>query len=176
MIAVRTAQLPQDAAAILALDTGFTTSAIFDVAATPSGFELCERPLPEPIRKRFPLDDLGGPDRPWSHGFVADGGGEILGFAATGYEAWNRRLKLWHLYVAPAHRGRGVGRALADRVAQLGRELGAREIWLETSNLNVPGVAAYRALGFVLTGLDLTLYAGTPAEGEIALFFSQPLL
>jgi len=36
-------------------------------------------------------------------------------------------------------------------------------------------VTAYRALGFSLTGADLTLYDGTPAEGEAALFFSRPL-
>jgi len=175
MIVVRVARLPQDSAAILALDTGFTTSTVFDVAATPNGFELSERKLPTPIRKRFPIDDLEERDRPWSHGFVAEAAGEIVGFAASSYEAWNRRLTLWHLYVAPAHRGRGVARALTDRIAALGLEVGAREIWLETSNLNVAGVAAYRVLGFTFTGLDLTLYDGTPAEGEIALFFARPI-
>jgi len=53
--------------------------------------------------------------------------------------------------------------------------LAARHIWLETSSLNAPGVAAYRALGFSLSGVDLTLYDGTPAEGETALFFSRPV-
>ena len=37
------------------------------------------------------------------------------------------------------------------------------------------GIAAYRALGFSLTGADLTLYEGTPAQGETALFFSRRL-
>jgi hypothetical protein len=30
-------------------------------------------------------------------------------------------------------------------------------------------------LGFRLCGLDVTLYDGTPAEGEFALFFSRPV-
>jgi ribosomal protein S18 acetylase RimI-like enzyme len=176
MIAIRDARLPDDAAAIEAIDTSFATDVVFDVEADGDGFALRERRLSAPLAKRFPLDDVRSDERPWSHGFVAEDGGVCMGFAAAGFEAWNRRLVLWHLYVHPTGRGRGVGRRLVERVADLGRELGARHIWLETSNLNAPGVAAYRALGFSLTGIDATLYDGTPAEGEIALFFSRPTL
>jgi ribosomal protein S18 acetylase RimI-like enzyme len=63
-----------------------------------------------------------------------------------------------------------------ERVLSRGHDLGARNVWLETSNLNAPGVAIYEALGFRLSGIDLTLYDGTPAEGEIALFFSKPIV
>jgi ribosomal protein S18 acetylase RimI-like enzyme len=175
MIAVREARLPDDAAAIAAIDTSFTTDVIFDVETTAAGFALRERRLATPITKRFPLDDLRETDRPWSHAFVAEAEGACFGFAASGFEAWNRRLVLWHLYVQPALRGLGVGRRLVDRVSDLGRELGARSLWLETSNLNAPGVAAYRALGFTLTGIDTTLYDATPAQSEIALFFSRPV-
>jgi ribosomal protein S18 acetylase RimI-like enzyme len=176
MIAIRQARLPDDAAAIEAIDTSFATDVVFDVEASGDGFALRERRLAAPAIKRFPLDDLRSDERPWSHGFVAEEAGACLGFAAAGFEPWNRRLVLWHLYVQPSARGRGIGRQLAARVAALGRELGARHIWLETSNLNAPGVAAYRALGFCLTGIDTTLYDATPAEGEVALFFSKPTL
>jgi ribosomal protein S18 acetylase RimI-like enzyme len=175
VIAIREARLPDDAAAIEAFDTSFTSDVVFDVEATGDGFALRERRLARPLTKRFPLDDLRTPERSWSHGFMAEADGACAGFAGAGFEPWNRRLVLWHLYVQPAMRGRGVGRQLVDRIAALGRELGARHLWLETSNLNVPGVAAYRALGFALTGIDLTLYDGTPAEGEVALFFSRPI-
>jgi ribosomal protein S18 acetylase RimI-like enzyme len=159
----------------VAIDTSFTTEVIFDLEAGASGFALVERRLAKPLTKRFPMDDLSDRDRQWSHAFVAEDAGACIGFAAAGYEAWNKRLVLWHLYVQPASRGRGVGRQLVDRVTALGRDLGARSLWLETSNLNAPGVAAYRALGFSLTGIDATLYDGTPAEGEVALFFSRPI-
>jgi ribosomal protein S18 acetylase RimI-like enzyme len=175
MIAIREARLPDDAAAIEAIDTSFTTDAVFDVEASGDGFALRERRLPAPLAKRFPLDDVRSDARPWSHAFVAADGGACLGFAAAGLEPWNRRLVLWHLYVQSGARGRGIGRRLVERIADLGRELGARHIWLETSNLNAPGVAAYRALGFRLTGIDTTLYDGTPAEGETALFFSRSI-
>ena len=64
---------------------------------------------------------------------------------------------------------------LVERVLGYGRDLDARHVWLETSNLNAPGVAIYAALGFRLTGIDRTLYDGTPATGETALFFSKPI-
>jgi ribosomal protein S18 acetylase RimI-like enzyme len=175
MIRIRAARLPDDAAAIERVDTSFTTDVVFEVDATGDGFSLRERRLPAPTAKRFPLDDVRSDERPWSHGFVAEDGGACIGFAAAGLEPWNRRLVLWHLYVQPSARGRGVGRQLVERVVELARELGARHLWLETSNLNGPGVAAYRALGFTLTGIDVTLYDGTPAEGEVALFFSKPI-
>lgn len=175
MIAIREARLPDDAAAIEAIDTSFTTEVVFDVLASPIGFVLGERRLAQPLTKRFPLDDVRADDRPWTHGFLAVDGAACVGFAACGFGAWNRRLTLWHLYVQPAARGRGVARRLLERVAEVGRDLAAHHLWLETSNLNHPGVAAYRALGFALTGIDTTLYDATPAEGEIALFFSKSI-
>lgn len=175
MIRVRAARLPDDADAIQALDTSFVTDSIYEVGSTGLGFALREHRLAEPLVKLFPLDDLHDEARPWSHAFVAEDAGGCVGFAAAGFEPWNQRLVLWHLYVDPPARGRGVGRRLAERVAEVGRELGAGHVWLETSNLNVPGVAAYQALGYALAGLDLTLYDGTPAQGEIALFFARPL-
>ena len=175
MIRIREARLPDDAAAIEAIDTSFTTDVVFEVDASGDGFASRERRLAAPLTKRFPLDDVRSKDRPWSHGFMAEDGGACAGFAAAGLQPWNRRLVLWHLYVQPSARGRGIARALVERVVGLGHELGARHVWLETSNLNAPGVAAYRALGFSLTGIDVTLYDGTPAEGEIALFFSRPI-
>jgi GNAT superfamily N-acetyltransferase len=175
MVTLRAASLPHDAAAIEAIDTGFTTNVIYDVVASGDGFDMRERRLGDPLTKRFPLDDVRSGDRPWSHAFVAEVDGRCVGFAAAGFEPWNLRLVLWHLYVDPPARGRGVGRRLVERAGDLARDLVARHIWLETSNLNHPGVAAYRALGFTLTGVDTTLYDGTPAEGEVALFFSRPV-
>jgi ribosomal protein S18 acetylase RimI-like enzyme len=175
MISIREACLPQDATAIRGIDTSFSTDVVYDVETTGRSLSLKARRLAAPPLKRFPLDDLDDPKRPWPHAFVAEAEGTCLGFAAAGFEPWNRRLTLWHLYVDPPARAQGVGRALADRILHLGHDLGARHLWLETSNLNAPGVAVYEALGFRLTGIDLSLYDGTPAEGEVALFFSKPV-
>ena len=175
MVSIRDARFPQDAAAIREVDTSFSTDVVYDVEAVGRALSLKARRLTSALCKRFPLDDLDDPERPWAHAFVAETGSTCLGFAAAGFAPWNRRLTCWHLYVDAPARGQGVGRALVERILSLGRDLGARHLWLETSNLNAPGVAAYEALGFKFTGVDLTLYDGTPAEGEIALFFSRPI-
>jgi ribosomal protein S18 acetylase RimI-like enzyme len=175
MLIVRPAVLPQDAARIASIDTAFTTDHVYDVDVEGFAIRLMPRALTAPVTKRFPLDDLENPERPYDRAWVAMDDGCCVGFAATSFAAWNGRLVLWHLYVNPTHRGRGVARQLLRSVEAAAVEYGARHIWLETSSVNAPGVAAYRALGFSLTGADLTLYDGTPAEGETALFFSRGL-
>jgi ribosomal protein S18 acetylase RimI-like enzyme len=172
---VRSAILPGDAGLIATIDTSFTTAEVYRVDISGDAIRLVSRALEAPITKRFPLDDLENPARPYDHAWVAMAGARPVGFAATSFEPWNRRLVLWHLYVDASERKRGIGRRLLECVDAHGVECGARHLWLETSSLNVPGVAAYRALGFSLTGVDLTLYDATPAEGESALFFSRPL-
>lgn len=175
MILVRPAVLHDDAAGIAAIDTSFTTGQVYDVIVEGDSIRLALRDLTTAVSKRFPLADLDSPERPYDRAWVALEGERIVGFAASSFEAWNRRLVLWHLYVDPPHRGRGVARQLLRMVEEYGVLRGARHLWLETSSLNAPGIAAYRALGYSLTGADLTLYDGTPAEGETALFFSRAL-
>lgn len=85
------------------------------------------------------------------------------------------RLVIHHLYVAPEVRRHGTGRALLEHALDRGRARGAPVAWLETSNLNHPGIQAYRRFGFDVCGLDTSLYVGTPAEGEFALFLWRPL-
>ncbi|HEY3887366.1 MAG TPA: GNAT family N-acetyltransferase [Caulobacteraceae bacterium] len=172
---VRSASLPEDADAIAALDTRFTTTQVYDVAVVDEEIRLTLRGLDAPLTKRFPLDDLEDPERPYDRAWVAVEDAAIVGFAATSYASWNRRLVLWHLYVDPRVRRRGIARALLDAVDAHAIARGARNVWLETSSLNAPGVAAYRAMGFTLSGVDLTLYDATPAQGEVALFFSRPV-
>lgn len=175
MAEIRTVDFARDATAIAAIDTSFTTDRIYEVSVRDVSIILTRRDLETPITKRFPLDDLESPEHPYDIGWAVVEGGRFLAFAATSFETWNRRLVLWHLYVDTPARGRGLSRRLLDAVEAHGLACGARHVWLETSSLNAPGVGAYHALGFSLTGADLTLYDGTPAQGETALFFSKPL-
>jgi ribosomal protein S18 acetylase RimI-like enzyme len=98
-----------------------------------------------------------------------------VGFMSTTYERWNGRQVLNELHVAPAYRRRGLARELLSMVRVTARDNGAREIWLETQNVNVAAVRAYRRLGFTLTGIDMTRYL-PPYDDEIALFMSAPVL
>ena len=69
----------------------------------------------------------------------------------------------------------GTGATGWCRVEAHGRELGARRVWLETSTINVPGIAAYARLGYTLCGADATFYEATYAEGEAAIYLSKAL-
>jgi ribosomal protein S18 acetylase RimI-like enzyme len=173
-IEIRKADPVADARFMGAVDTSFETRTVFDVQSREDGFALIERPADTPVRKTFPVDDLGE-DRQWDSAWVAFDGETPIGFVATQYEQWNRRVVIWHFYVSSSHRGRGIGRRLLETALDAAREAGARRAWLETSNLNVPGVQAYRRLGFELVGLDVSLYRNTPAERETALFLGREL-
>lgn len=170
---VRAVDVTTDACALSHLDTSFTSDRVFDV--TVKNGEVCLRSVPvsPPVHKRFPLQL---DQDPWEEGWVAVLSGEIVGFVAVAYNTWNRRLAIWHYYVDGKYRGRGFGRCLMDRAVSRARELGAKTVWVETTNLNFPGVAAYRRLGFDICGFDLTLYHGTDGPpGEFALFLARPI-
>jgi ribosomal protein S18 acetylase RimI-like enzyme len=171
MTEVRPIRLPQDADAVEALDASVETDAILAAIPGESGFEFLI--MGDRAVKRFPLEEVFAEDRPWEAGWVAIEDDAICGFAATAFEPWNRRLVLWHMYVDAHARRRGVGWALMEAVQAEAAKRGALHIWLETSNRNLPGIEAYKAMGFQITGLDLTLYDGTDAEGEFALFLSK---
>ncbi|MBS1120097.1 MAG: N-acetyltransferase [Deltaproteobacteria bacterium] len=156
------------------IDTAFETSVIFDVNVSSRGLALVERPLATPLVKRYSMAEAFASWSTWDTAFVADDGG-ICGFAAVEYEAWHARLVLWHLYVSPARRRSGIGRALLARVEAHGRARGARRVWLETTSANVPGVAAYESLGYTLCGLDHTVYETLPYASEAAIYLTKPL-
>jgi ribosomal protein S18 acetylase RimI-like enzyme len=159
---------------VLAIDTAFETSTTYDVVASPLELRLVERTLEKARVKRYAIEDAFAHWSSWDTGFVADEGG-IVGFAGVEYEAWHRRVVLWHLYVVPARRRSGIGRALLERVEAFGRERGAKQVWLETSNINVPGIAAYARLGYALCGMDTTEYEGLPYADETAIYLAKAL-
>ncbi|KAK3675733.1 hypothetical protein LTR78_004374 [Recurvomyces mirabilis] len=69
------------------------------------------------------------------------------------------------LYVSPAGRGTGVGKALAVRVVQEAKDLGFEAIRLDTLPSMEAARALYRALGF----REIEAYYETPLEGTIFL-------
>jgi GNAT superfamily N-acetyltransferase len=164
-----------DRRGVEAIDTSFETSSLFDVVATDRRLDLVERALPSARVKRYPIADAFAPWCSWDTAWVAEHDGEIVGFAAVEYEAWHARLVLWHIYVTRSVRRTGVGRALLAQVEAHGRARGARRVWLETTNVNVPGIAAYTRLGYTLCGLDITEYDTLPYADEAAIYLSKQL-
>ncbi|HEX5659317.1 MAG TPA: GNAT family N-acetyltransferase [Polyangiales bacterium] len=170
---IRALDKKKDRRAVEAIDTSFETDVVFDMQLRERGIELVERKLAEPIVKRYSTGEVFAHWASWEHGWVADDDG-VRGFAAVDYEPWHRRLVLWFLYIAPAWRRRGVGRTLLERVEAHGRTVGATHVWLETSNVNVPGVRAYNRLGYSLCGAD-AYYYGPYMPGETALYLAKAL-
>jgi ribosomal protein S18 acetylase RimI-like enzyme len=92
-------------------------------------------------------------------------GGDAMGVALVFPAPMTVRLdELWalrDLYVASAHRGQGVGRALVTRVRDDARAAGVPRITLQTEPDNDAARALYRSLGFIapegVIALSLTL-------------------
>lgn len=110
--------------------------------------------------------------------FVADVDGTTVGMATCSRRTitgWNGPvIFLQDLFVEPAHRRRGVGRALTARVAALACELGSPIVELTVRSDN-PAQAFYRDNGFaplpqcltyVLAGAELSALAAGGASGD----------
>jgi N-acetylglutamate synthase len=78
--------------------------------------------------------------------FVARDAGQLVGAVLAGTDG--RRGYLQHLAVAPSHRGRGVGRALAERVVEALRSLGVAKCHLMVRQENAPARAFWEHLGW----------------------------
>ncbi len=169
---IRPAQLPQDAPAIAAIDTSFASDQYWRVEHAGQSFrlELASRPA---FTKAFGVYDLNRETRDWQDGYVAEEEGRICAFAAGGYQFWNRRYVLWHLYVAPECRRSGMGTALLLWILKQAQAKSAVSVWLETSNLNAPAIAWYRAHGFDFAGLDLALYDGSGHGDEVGVYLMR---
>lgn len=95
-----------------------------------------------------------------------DEAGKALGFVQL-YPSFSSTLagRVWILYdlfVTPGARRMGVGRALMERAARLGRETGAVEINLATATDNLGAQALYESLGYTRDEA-FYVYALTPA-------------
>jgi GNAT superfamily N-acetyltransferase len=84
-------------------------------------------------------------------------GAEVLGTCALVPE--HGVYELVKMAVAPAARGRGVGRALGEAVIARARALGIPRIELLSNTVLGPAIHLYRALGFVEVPLPRTEYA-----------------
>jgi ribosomal protein S18 acetylase RimI-like enzyme len=78
--------------------------------------------------------------------FVARDAGQLVGAVLAGTDG--RRGYLQHLAVAPSHRGRGVGRALAERAVEALRSLGVTKCHLMVRQENAAARAFWEHLGW----------------------------
>ena len=177
MLIIRPARWSDDLALLAGVEFSFTTDRIYRVIRDEFSFRLVEERVDPPLYKDYGSvtdSDYRLPEMDCV--LVAEQEGELAGFATAEYEEWSRRLAVRHLYVAVRHRRSGIGRALLDHLDSFARSVGARCLWLDTQNTNLPAIQFYRRVGFHLCGLDESF--NDPAESgrdEVALFFVREL-
>jgi GNAT superfamily N-acetyltransferase len=88
---------------------------------------------------------------PLVHAHVAEEDGRVVGMAIwfLSFSTWTGRHSLYleDLFVEPAQRGRGTGRALLARLASRAVELGCARVDWSVLDWNEPAIGFYRSLG-----------------------------
>ena len=88
---------------------------------------------------------------PYYHCLMAEQDGQAAGFAFFffDYSTWMGRpgIYLEDLFVYPELRGRGIGKALLQRVAAVALERGCARLKWEVLDWNTPAIDFYRAMG-----------------------------
>lgn len=171
---------------ILPVISGYDSQQKFAVEKTDTADEVTIRvhivPLDVPHSSGF-ADDFNDADMERYRAFVDQGcsfaayaEGQMIALALCQSLHWNRSLQVWEFHVKQEFQHQGIGRALMERVFAKAREEGARVVFLETQNTNVPAIRFYQALGFSLDALDLSFYTNHDTEdGEVAFFMKKKL-
>jgi GNAT superfamily N-acetyltransferase len=119
-------------------------------------------------------------DKPVAEVLIAESGAEAAGFALFfhSFSTFLGRpgIYLEDLYVRPAFRGRGMGKAMLVHLAKLARERGCGRLEWSVLDWNEPSIRFYESLGAVamddwtvhrVTGEALDrLAAGVPENGS----------
>lgn len=138
------AATPGDAEAVAAI----YADAVLNGTAT---FELAP---PDPAEMARRMSELASAGFPW---LVAEAGGAVVGYAYAGpYRP--RPAYRWtvedSVYIAPDHKGRGIGKALLEAVITICESLGHRQmVAVISDDRSLGSVALHRACGFAHAGV-----------------------
>jgi ribosomal protein S18 acetylase RimI-like enzyme len=81
---------------------------------------------------------------------LATDGGELLGTAIASSDGW--RAYVYHVAVAPEHRGEGLGHRLMDQAEQYLLSAGARYVYVTVQQDNTEGLALAASQGYLPEG------------------------
>jgi ribosomal protein S18 acetylase RimI-like enzyme len=99
-----------------------------------------------------------GSERLW----VAECHGEVVGL--VGLIVDGQEAEIEPIVVTPAHRGKGIGRALLERMVEEARNLGVRYLGVKPVARNLEAISFYYDLGFRTLGeIEMFMDLGTPA-------------
>ena len=174
---------PTALASYAAIPIAFTVSERLAVAdAGIGGIHLVSEPVRPPYVKDYDADADHHPSA-WARRFDLSRwcvlaarddhshvGGAVVAWATPGLDMLEVRSDLavlWDLRVAPAHRRRGVGRALFEAAETWARSAGARWLKVETQNVNVPACRFYARQGAELGAVHRFAYPALPEETQL---------
>lgn len=139
--------------------------------------ELSVRPMAAADTSRCAVIAAAAPE-PWGEGqllselespaarlFVAEGEGDVLGFAV--FQLAAGEASLYALNVDPAARRKGVGAALLTGALAALKAKGADQCFLEVRAANAPALALYRRLGFASAGVRRGFYRDPPDDAVV---------
>jgi ribosomal protein S18 acetylase RimI-like enzyme len=87
--------------------------------------------------------------------FVNDALVGTVGVTRESMKKMAHKAGLWGMYVAPAHRGAGIGRQLVNQaVMQASSFAGVRQVTLYVNAINTAALALYQSVGFVTYGVE----------------------
>ena len=93
---------------------------------------------------------------PRAHALIAEVADDAVGLCVwyRTFSTFTARHGIWveDVFVDPAHRGKGIGRAIFKRLAQQVKAEGGSRLEWNVLDWNEPAIAAYRAMG--ARGLD----------------------
>lgn len=135
-----------------AADLPAITAIYADAALTGTGtFELEGPSEPEMAKRR---DDVLSKGLPW---LVAEAGGQVLGYAYANHFRPRRAYRFCledSIYLAPAARGRGVGRVLLAELVARCEAAGARQMLAVIGDsANAGSIGVHRSQGFRQVGV-----------------------
>lgn len=118
--------------------------------------------MPDDLMDHLSVEDRrrGWHDRltqvdPESVTWVAEIGGQVVGFSYACAEAGDRSEPVWHvhfLFIAPGFQGMGLGRALLDRTTSTIAAAGIQRVTLDVFGFNEEALSFYEHLGWVRNG------------------------
>lgn len=172
-----------DALLLERLITGYTSTETYQVSRAVTAdtfrFELRLAALEQPFVKRYPPLDATELQRyrdlaAAGHAFGAFDGETCVGIALCEPQRWNSSLSIWEFHIAPESQRQGVGRVLMAAVEAHARAEGMRCLVCETQTTNVTAIRFYRAIGFTVDAVDVSLYTNDDIEhGEVAVFMKK---
>ena len=128
---------PRDTAAIMALEAAYYASENYAFEAGAAGRAIDEL-LADPARGRL---------------WVADDAGVVVAYLVVAFshslEYQGRDAFIDELYVAPSHRGGGIGRTALSPAEDACKAAGVRMLHLEVERDNATARQLYRRVGFV---------------------------